>query len=235
MGEAVVEPASKEGEKKECCKCKHGKKVKPSEVRFGGQSCTLCIFLTLCHFLGQLQLPLYGNPYPPNDIILSSEPGVLEDGFRATREAIGPVVTVLGESIQRARQFLDTGAAHAKSTYELISDEGNAVPKAVAITSGGLLGLLLASRKGFFKKILFTAVGVGGSVAACYPKQTAELAELSAFIARKKGPELVKEYTGYDISQYVKPPNGNAAVPAQPAGDQGVAADKDLYANRSVK
>lgn len=40
-------------------------------------------------------------------------------------------------------------------------------------------------------------------VAACYPKQTSELSELSSFIARKKGPELVKEYTGYDISQYV--------------------------------
>lgn len=139
---------------------------------------------------------------------MNSEPGPIEDGFRATREAISPYVSLFHDGLDRSRQFLNTGLAHAKTTYETVSDDGNVVHKTVAITGGGLVGLLLASRKGFFKKILYTSSGIGATVALCYPKQTAELVELSTYIARKKGPELVKEYTGYDISPYVAPVNG---------------------------
>jgi coproporphyrinogen III oxidase len=200
------------GEKKSCCKCKGGKKVKPSE------------------------LPLYGNPYPPKDIILNDEPNAIEDGLRSVREAISPIFVQVQDASQRGRQFLDTGVSHARTTYDRISDDGNSVEKAVAITAGGLVGLLLSARKGFFKKLIYTSGGVGVMVAACYPKQTTEFVELTSFIARKKGPELVKEFTGYDITPYVGiPTNKQQAIAPKPAADQSNPADKDLYANRSSK
>ena len=94
------------------------------------------------------------------------------------------------------------------ATYEMISSEGNTVGKAVAITGGGLLGLLVASRKGFFKKLFYTSAGLTAATAACYPKEAKELSEIGLFIIKTKGPELIKEYTGIsiDISNQL-PPN----------------------------
>ena len=82
------------------------------------------------------------------------------------------------------------------ATYETISSEGNTVGKAAAITGGGLIGLLLASKRGFFKKLLYTSVGLTAASAACYPKEAKELSQIGYFIVTTKGPEIIKEYTG---------------------------------------
>ena len=75
--------------------------------------------------------------------------------------------------------------------------------KAAAITGGGLLGLLLASRRGFFKKILYTSAGLTAASAVCYPQETKELAQIGFFIVSTKGPEIIKEYTGISINQHL--------------------------------
>jgi len=185
-----------EAGKKACCQCKSGKKVKPSE------------------------LPLYGNPYPPKDIILNQETGVIEDGFRATREAIAPLYSYSQEAAKRSIDFVNTGVAHSKATYQSVTQDGHVAEKALAIACGGALGFLLASRKGFFKKLLYTSIGFGGATAACYPKESGEMVEISTYIAKKKGPELVKEFTGYDLSPYINVSNGkkvteNASKPKE--------------------
>ena len=153
-----------------------------------------------------VQLPLYGNPYPPSDVILNQEPGYIESGLRATREALAPSYDFTANSVNKVRDTINTGLAHTKSVYDRISDEdGSSADKAVAIVAGGLIGLTIASirRRGFFKRLLYISAGSGALTAACYPKQTNEIVEISSYIARKKGPELVKEYTGYDVSPYV--------------------------------
>ncbi|KAI1301522.1 hypothetical protein HDE_03235 [Halotydeus destructor] len=170
------------GETKACCGCKKAKMMKPSE------------------------LPLYGNPYPPKDLIQLDEAGMLETGFKTTREAVTPYVDMASGAIDQVKRIYYTGVAHTRQTYDRISTDGNSVDKAVAITAGGLVGMLISARKGFFKKILYTATGVGIMTAACYPKQTTELAEVSTYIARKKGPEILKQYSGLDISQYLEEP-----------------------------
>jgi len=152
------------------------------------------------------QLPLYGNPYPPSDVILNQEPGYIESGLRATREALAPSYDFAASSVNKVRDTINTGVAHSKSVYDRISDEdGSSADKAVAIVTGGLIGLTIASirRRGFFKRLLYIGAGSGAMTAACYPQQTSEVVEISSYIARKKGPELVKEYTSYDISPYI--------------------------------
>ena len=50
------------------------------------------------------------------------------------------------------------------ATVDYITDEENMLPRAGAITIGGLAGLVLGARKkgGLVKKALYTSVGVGG-------------------------------------------------------------------------
>lgn len=115
-----------------------------------------------------------------------------------------PAYSFVQQAATQTRDVVQTGIAHTKSAYGRISDEdGPAVDKAVAITAGGLLGVVLSARKGFFKKILYTTAGVGAMAIACYPKQANEMVELTTFIARKKGPEIIKEYAGFDVSGYL--------------------------------
>lgn len=100
---------------------------------------------------------------------------------------------------------LSTAYAHSRSLYGRISEEGSAIPKAAAITAGGLTGLLFASRKGFIRKILYTSLGLTAAAAACYPEQSRELLDLSAYIARRRGPDLIKEIIGVDVTPYLDP------------------------------
>lgn len=146
---------------------------------------------------------MYGNPYPPKDVILNEAPGVIEEGIRSVRHGLLPLYEASLAGLERGEEILETAKVHSRTTYELITDETQAIPRAIAITSGGLFGLLVASRKGFFKKIFFTSLGLTTATAVCYPKQSKELTELSLFIAKKKGPELVQEYFGLDVNPYL--------------------------------
>jgi len=170
------------GEKKPCCKKKAQQQaalVRPSE------------------------LPLYGNPYPPQDVLLSDESGAIETGIREVRHTATPYYTMIAAGGRRGMEFLATAISHSKSLYGRIRDESSAIPKAAAITAGGLTGLLFASRKGFIRKILYTSFGLTAAAAACYPEQSKELIDLSAYIARRRGPDLIKEITGVDVSPYL--------------------------------
>lgn len=149
------------------------------------------------------QLPLYGNPYPPRDVILNEEPSGLESGIRSTREAAAPYYAIVAASGRRGAEILATAVAHTRSLYDRISDDSSSVPKAAAITAGGLTGLLIASRKGFIRKILYTGLGMTAAAAACYPSQSRELIDLSAYIARRRGPDLIKELLGVDVAPYL--------------------------------
>lgn len=149
------------------------------------------------------QLPMYGNPYPPKDVIMNQEAGAIEEGVRSARHALLPLYAASIAGLERGQELMDTAVSHSRTTYEMITDESQAIPRAIAITTGGLFGLLLASRKGFFKKILYTGFGLTAATAVCYPQQSKELTELSIYIAKKKGPEMIQEYTGYDLKPYL--------------------------------
>lgn len=148
-------------------------------------------------------MSLYGNPHPPRDVVLNDEAGLLENGIRTARESATPYLEVVRSSSRRGREWFEVALAHSRDLYARISDESSTLPKAAAITGGGLFGLLIASRKGFFKKILYTSIGLGAAAAACYPQQSRELVDLTAYIARRKGPEIIKEVTGVDVAPYL--------------------------------
>lgn len=136
---------------------------------------------------------------------------------------------VVRSSSRRGLEIFEVAMAHSRDLYARISDESSTLPKAAAITGGGLVGLLIASRKGFFKKILYTSLGLGAAAAACYPQQSRELADLTAYIARRKGPEIVKELTGVDVAPYLdlkKIPGGSSDSSKSSSGSSSAASSR---------
>ncbi|CAG2178052.1 unnamed protein product [Oppiella nova] len=220
--------ATEEPKTKPCCKSMaHKKLIKCSEV------------LT--------QLPLYGNPYPPCDRVITEELGYIESGVRTVRQEMSPYVDAVVNGSQRVGQILNT------------SSEGNTVAKAAFITGGGLLGLLISARKGFFRKLFYTSAGLTAASAACYPLEAKELSQIGFFIVKTKGPEIIKEYTGVDLtrkkgSKESAPQTESKSIDtigqesnkttsdvsnkkSEVKGDFGMGRkeDQDLYANRSSK
>ncbi|CAG2122908.1 unnamed protein product, partial [Medioppia subpectinata] len=102
--------------------------------------------------------------------------------------------------------------------------------------------------------------GLTAGSAACYPTEAKELSQIGFFIVKTKGPEIIKEYTGVDLSR--KKGSKESSTKADPKdvdtigkeankttndvqkksesavkGDFGMSRkeDQDLYANRSTK
>lgn len=64
-------------------------------------------------------------------------------------------------------------------------EEDNTAPKAGAIAIGGLAGLILGLRGGFFKRTIYASVGAAAMASLCYPKEAAEYSEIAIEEAKK--------------------------------------------------
>lgn len=102
-------------EKKPCPHCAQKAKIcKPSEVIKSIKNYwynKIQFLLTIVCFI---QLPIYGNPYPPKDRILTSDRGMLENAIRTARLELASSLKVFDSSTKRAREILDTAVAHSK-------------------------------------------------------------------------------------------------------------------------
>ena len=138
-------------------------------------------------------LPLVGNPYPPKDVIENDNPSLLEIRISSLRTAMQPFMSPLCKAYGRASDFLATGAAHTQSAIQGMSEGSNTVTHAAVATGASLFGLLLARRRGLFVKLITGSTFGGGALAACYPKEAMESAELAWYITKNKLPALVSE------------------------------------------
>uniref|UniRef100_A0A914W821 MICOS complex subunit n=1 Tax=Plectus sambesii TaxID=2011161 RepID=A0A914W821_9BILA len=69
---------------------------------------------------------------------------------------------------------------------DYVKREGTVLPKAMAITLGGMAGFLLGMRRGAFKRVTYSAVGMGSMAAFCYPHETVDLLRSSSAYAAKQ-------------------------------------------------
>jgi len=121
-------------------------------------------------------------------------PGALQQSVGEVRNSVADFFGQFRETYDYVRHVYDTGVAHTAGTLDYLQDETNLVPRATAITVGGLTGLLLAAlrRRGLVKRLLYTSVGLAVPTAICYPAQTeyltTEYARWASGEAAKYGP-----------------------------------------------
>ncbi|XP_022258553.1 MICOS complex subunit MIC27-like isoform X3 [Limulus polyphemus] len=170
--------------KEECCHCKTKKLLKATE------------------------LPLYGDPDDCIQYELEERaPGSLELGISTLRKTASQYLYTVEETKERASQIYETAIAHSKGTYDYITHDDNAIPRAIVITVGGLGGLLLGARGGLMKKITYSGTGMLVVASLCYPRQAIELTQRGYKVVRDQSVSMVKEYTvskrihlyGYDL------------------------------------
>uniref|UniRef100_A0A170ZIY9 MICOS complex subunit n=1 Tax=Triatoma infestans TaxID=30076 RepID=A0A170ZIY9_TRIIF len=117
----------------------------------------------------------------------------------------------------------------SKEGLDYLREESNVVPRMGAIAVGGLSGYILALRRGFFRKLLYTSIGAGGMAALCYPREAKEYSHEAV--------QLMKRYIiiGYhflngDEVDYDKLLNENQNVK-----NQEIAADNEPGKETEVK
>merc|ERR1712150_81737 len=76
---------------------------------------------------------------------------------------------------ESAVSIVETGKAHANSTYQMIQDEKNPTVNGIFIGGSALLGFTLGSfakRFRFMKRLLYTSITAGGATYICYPAES---------------------------------------------------------------
>lgn len=165
-------------EKKPACKpCCRGKKLKkPSE------------------------LPLYESCSDAVEYELVEEaPGQVENAVRYVRTSISPYYNAVESAGERVGEIYTTAVEHSKSSYEYVTREENTVARAMAISLGGLTGIVLGARGGMFKKLFLGSVGATAAAAACYPKEAKQFSKDYLVVARDEVAAVVKQATGHDL------------------------------------
>ncbi|XP_069938009.1 microtubule-associated protein futsch isoform X2 [Cherax quadricarinatus] len=147
-------------------------------------------------------LPIYEEPKEVLDFEFhGKERTALEENIGVVRKEIEKMLEATHSVRERALHVYETGKAHTMVTVDYITDEENILPRAGAITVGGLAGLVIGARKrgGFFKKVLYTSTGVVGAASLCYPRQAYHISQ-QVF-------GNVKDYAtiGYNFIAGVKP------------------------------
>lgn len=161
---------------KECCEGKEaqeGKKIKAAD------------------------LPIHGNPYPPKDVVDTSKPGLLESKITSFRHKAQPYVSPFLTAFGKTQDFVSIGIAHSQSSMQRLAESQSVLTNSLVISSASLIGLALARRKGFFKKIFYTSLFGGAATVACFPTDAEEKAHLLWYVAKEKLPGIAK-------SQYEK-------------------------------
>lgn len=59
-----------------------------------------------------------------------------------------------------------------------LRQEKNSILRAGLVAGGGLAGILVATRKGKFKKLVYGTVGASAAFYTCYPKESEEVTKI---------------------------------------------------------
>lgn len=137
-------------------------------------------------------LPRHGNPYPPKDFVATDKPSMLESKITSLRSTIQPYAAPIGTAYGRVSDFAATGLAHSSSMFQRLSDSQNSIIHALLISGAGLLGAAVARRR----RILTGAIFATGAIAACYPNEATEKAQLTWYIVKNKLPDFAREQYG---------------------------------------
>ncbi|KAG8309669.1 hypothetical protein J6590_078965 [Homalodisca vitripennis] len=93
---------------------------------------------------------------------------------RQVREGVWAVSDQFNQVSSQFNNIVETGKAHTSSTIQILREEDNYPQRYGAIAAGGLLGYVIAIRRGWFRRIIYTGTGATAVAAICYPEEAKE-------------------------------------------------------------
>ncbi|XP_050421433.1 MICOS complex subunit Mic27 [Adelges cooleyi] len=130
------------------------------------------------------------------------KPTIALDTIKKVREEVVNFNTRLSGIRERGSTFFQTGIAHTESFVDNLRQENNSTLRAGFVVGGGLTGLLLAIRKGKFKKIIYTTSGATAAFYVGYPKESEEVSKTIkrySLVSYHLINNITKDVTGFEL------------------------------------
>ncbi|CAJ0937091.1 unnamed protein product, partial [Mesorhabditis belari] len=121
------------------------------------------------------ELPIYAEDKKSQLYFIESEPLPLQREFSTIRRAWQEEYNRVAERFSLIDHAVTGVQNTAFKVQRYVEDEWSVIPKAGAITLGGMAGLVLGMRRGAFGRIFTSATGMATMTAFCYPKETVDL------------------------------------------------------------
>jgi hypothetical protein len=140
-----------------------------------------------------------------------------EDNWKSTI-ALGSIQKVREEIVSLNQQwskikdrvyiFIQTGASHTESFMGDLRQENNSALRAGFVAGSGLAGLLIAARKGKFKKLVYATTGATAAFYIGYPKESEEATKIIkrySIVSYHLINNVTKDLTGYELPSLPPP------------------------------
>lgn len=138
-------------------------------------------------------LPIYGEPYPPKDVVITDQPGMLESKVATVRNMLQPYVSPIGVAYEKTSDVVSIGIAHSQSSLQRLAENQSIFVNSSIIVGSALLGYTLTRRSGYFKRLGVASVCLTGAFGACYPKETMEKVQVFWYIGKNILPVIARQ------------------------------------------
>lgn len=98
--------------------------------------------------------------------------------------------------------FIQTGVSHTESFVGDLRQENNSTLRAGFVAGSGLTGLLIAARRGMFKKLVYTTTGASAAFYVGYPKESEEATKIIkrySIVSYHFINNVTKDLTGFEL------------------------------------
>ncbi|CAI2349753.1 unnamed protein product [Caenorhabditis sp. 36 PRJEB53466] len=124
------------------------------------------------------QLPLYAEDNAPlAQKFLPEEPLPLQREFATIRIACAQEYARVAERFKVVDCAVTQTKKAATRCNEYLTEEWTALPKAAAITVGGMAGFVLGLKRGPVGRLFTTTIGLATMAAFCYPVEAVDVAK----------------------------------------------------------
>ncbi|VVC24874.1 Hypothetical protein CINCED_3A020642 [Cinara cedri] len=126
--------------------------------------------------------------------------------------ALGAIKTIRGEITSlnhqwskikdRVHTFVLTGVSHSESFLNDLRQEKNSILRTGFVAGSGVVGLLVAARKGKFKKLIYTTTGASAAFYVAYPYESEEATKMIkrySIVSYHLINNVTKDLTGYEL------------------------------------
>ncbi|KAK6024532.1 hypothetical protein OSTOST_09656 [Ostertagia ostertagi] len=122
------------------------------------------------------QLPLYEDDGQKKQyVFIEEDPLPLQREFATVRKAFETEYDRVAEQFQFVDKTVQKSKDALIKTKTYVDEEWTVLPKAAAITVGGMAGFVLGLKRGIIGRSFTTAVGLATMAAFCYPYETVDV------------------------------------------------------------
>ncbi|XP_077864514.1 MICOS complex subunit MIC27-like isoform X2 [Saccoglossus kowalevskii] len=192
------------------------------------------------------ELPIYEGSFinSPEYKFELQKTNAVQDAISVCRQRVWKVAESMQGTIDKTKEVCNKTQSVSKDVIEYAQTEEGIVPRLVAISMAGVLGVFLGAKGGTARKLIYAGGLMTATASLCYPKQSVEIAQKGY---RKTADKAIEIYEQQKTKRSQKktqssPPKKvesrpapvKAEQPSTPKVDHGQSKpeDKDMYTTR---